>query len=125
MAVFEAIELEWKGKTYTIPPKRVLEAIAAIEDHITLAELDSERPRMAKLSRAFASALKIAGVRSISADDVYEALFGEERDAISSAAFKLMLMMLPPKVRAKADAAAAEGGGEDTEGNASAPTAMH
>ncbi len=124
MAVFEAIELEWKGKAYTIPPKRVLEAIAAMEDHITLAQLSSfgDQPQLAKLSRAFAAALRVAKVR-VDADEVYEALFTDDRTVIAEAALKLMLMMLPPSARAKVDAMPPDEGG--AEGNPEPPAALH
>src|SRR5262245_53091087 len=123
MAVFEAIELEWKGKTYTIPPKRVLEAIAAMEDHITLAQLSSfgEQPQLAKLSRAFAAALRVARA-NVDPDEVYEALFSDARTGIAESALKLMLMMLPPSVRATVNETPTGGGAE---GNATPPAALH
>jgi len=120
MPVFEKVELEWKGKTYTIPPRRVLEAIARIEDHVTMEQLSSiaERPRLAQLSRAYAAALEVAGAR-VNADEVYEALFTGD-DRIAPAILGLLVMMLPPAARKKI-----EGPPEGDQGNAITPAALH
>jgi hypothetical protein len=128
MGVFEQIELQWKGKTYVIPPKRVLEAIAAMEDHITLAQLSAfgEQPQLAKLSQAFAAALRVAKAK-VDPDEVYEALFSDARTSIAESALKLMLMMLPPSARARIDAASSDDddGNAGAAGNAQPPAALH
>jgi hypothetical protein len=99
-----------------------------MEDHITLAQLSAfgEQPQLAKLSQAFAAALRVAKAR-VDPDEVYEALFTDARGGIAESALKLMLMMLPPSARAKVDAMPSDDddGNAGAEGNAVPPAALH
>lgn len=106
--VFTDIELEWDGRVYTIPPRKVMGAIARIEDIITLGELqrygERETLPISKLCMAFGAVLRYAGAQ-VKDDEIYEAIFAgqEEQQAITEAVVNLMQMMLPPSVRANLD----------------------
>jgi hypothetical protein len=105
--MFAPVELTWADQTYTIPPDRVLGAVAVVEEHLTMAELAQEaqtgRMRIARLSRAFGALLRYAGAR-ISDDEVYTGMFeggpGTIRDRIIAGVNTLMALMVPPVVEA-------------------------
>jgi hypothetical protein len=117
MAIFSDIELEWEGKVWKVRSTRVMKMIAAIEDHITLPELQQFAARgtvpPAKLCMAYATALRYAGAQHVTDDLVYDTIFsGEDGQAtVMMAIMGLMQMMLPPSARAKMNAA-----NEDPEG---------
>ncbi len=103
MAHFEPIELEWRGVTYTLRGDgKIMRALAAVEDHITLAELAAGQERgtipLAKLSRAYAELLRQAGCRVVSDADVYAGMWdgGVNHEAIQEAINSLLMMMMPP-----------------------------
>ena len=96
MSIFEPVTLTWKGKEYTIEADRVMRLIAKLEEHVTLAELFSGRPPQAKLSMAYAEALRYAGA-SVTAEDVYGALFQSDEGAEYAAITQgVLMMMIPP-----------------------------
>lgn len=104
MAAFDPIDLEWAGTKFVIPPNRVLEAIARIEEVLTVDELRSYAARRtvprAKLARAFGSLLRYAGA-SVTDDDIYLGICspGSVHDvhAITSSINTLMMLMAPPR----------------------------
>lgn len=103
MSVFEPVTLGWDGKEYTIPSDRILGAIARIEEHITLAEINNDGVnrktiRMVPVARAYASVLRYAGADAKD-DDVYESMFmtGNTSNVMADALTMLMGMMVPPK----------------------------
>jgi hypothetical protein len=59
------IVLNWKGATYRIPEDRAFEAGAAVEEIVTLAELESynSNPRFFKIARAMGCLLRFAGCK--------------------------------------------------------------
>lgn len=104
MSVFEAIHLTWNGKDYTIPPDNVLQAIAKIEDVLTLGQIatfinDGKLP-LAKLAICTARLLRHAGVE-VRDEAVYAAMFsGAGRELQQRAlgwAMTLYRMMIPPE----------------------------
>lgn len=104
MSIFSPIKLSWDGKEYVIPPSRVMRTIASIEDVLTLGELQAFYERktapMAKLARAYALVLEMAGAR-VTDEQVYEGMFGEgSQEVVSGAIAGLLAMMLPPKALA-------------------------
>lgn len=106
--MFDSIGLGWKGKTYTIPPRKVIEAIAIVEEVITLQELTEYARRgsapVARLSRAYARVLDFAGCK-VDASEVYEEMFdGAASQTITTSINALLMMMIPPKIRAALDA---------------------
>ncbi len=108
MGAYDPVELDWRGKTYSIPPRKVLGAIARVEEHLTFTELLGHAGRntvaTAKLAMAFGSLLRYAGA-DVTDDDVYEGMFAasvgssEGADAIVTAISILMSMMIPPGAR--------------------------
>ena len=59
------IVLKWKGEVYRIPDARAFEAGAALEDVVTLAELQSfgARPKFFTLAKGMGVLLRFAGVK--------------------------------------------------------------
>lgn len=102
MSVFDPIELKWDGADYTIPPNRVLGAIARIEDILTLKEIhDGVANRgaisLSKVAMAYGSVIRYAGAK-VSDDEVYEAMFGghESGQVIITYLQTLLVMLTPP-----------------------------
>lgn len=104
---FEDVKLVWNGREYTIPARNMLRAVAIIEDHVTMPELQKFAVRgtapAARLSSAFAGVLTFAGCPKVTAEDVYEAMFdgGDKAEAVGVAITTLMSMMLPKSAREK------------------------
>lgn len=101
MAIFNDIELEWNEVPYRIKgDDEVMKVLAAVEDHITLVEVEgartSGRPPFAKLSAAYAAALRFAGCR-VSAAQVYEGMWtdGKTAEKVGEAIAGLLQMMVP------------------------------
>lgn len=104
MSMFADIKLGWQGKTYAIPARQAMQAIATVEEVITLQELTEYARRgtapVARLSNAYARVLEFAGCK-VDATEVYAAMFqGGESDAVLKSINTLLMMMIPPKVRA-------------------------
>jgi hypothetical protein len=105
MSAFNDIELVWQGQTYVIPARASLEAIARIEEVITMDELAhcvvrSAKP-MLRVSRAFASVLRFAGA-NVSDEEVYADLFGDGLEALARTHIlmaHLQTIMVPPAIR--------------------------
>lgn len=101
MGVFRDIILPWKGTDYTIPSKKVMGAIAAIEDVLTIKELydasSGGNIKFTRIAGAFGAALRYAGAE-VEDDEVYAAMFaGEESQAVVVTAITgLLTMMIPP-----------------------------
>jgi len=126
---FKDITLEWRGRSYVIPANRVFGAIARIEDYIVLADLvtASEQGRMpyAKASQAYAALLAYAGVQGVDPQDVYNDLFGDNREKIKEVALALrmlQLIMIPPAHLQEKMAGAEPGKAKPTDGSSSKPT---
>lgn len=105
MGSFDDFKVSWAGKDYVIPAKRRMQAIAAVEDFVTLSDLCNGKPRFAKLAQAYAALLRQAGAR-LEDDEVYLGMFGpREEDSESSdataALIGLLSLMLPPSEMAK------------------------
>lgn len=122
-SLFESVEIVWKGKSYTIPPNKVLRAIAKIEDVITLQHLSNQDAvPMAKVALAFAALLRFAGAR-VSDDEVYEELFDHHGASALAVINMLLSLILPKKVREKMESMSAEDEQRgSSEGNVDAPT---
>lgn len=103
MPLFQPVILEWKGKQCVIPADGLLRCIAEIEDVFTLGELATVRGNgrlpLAKISEAFAIALKHGGA-AVSAEDVYAEMFAGGGKALRrvsmSAIIMLQKLMIPP-----------------------------
>lgn len=59
------IVLKWRGQEYRIPDSRAFEAGAAVEEVVTLADLQSfaQRPRFFVIAKAMGALLRFAGVK--------------------------------------------------------------
>lgn len=105
MAVFDDVRLYWRGAEIIIPAHRVLGAIARIEDHLTLFDLQAMqvtgKAKLTKLASAFAAVVRYADPRAVVSDDeVYGALFSndeEEGAKVGTALGDLLKMMVPPE----------------------------
>jgi hypothetical protein len=115
MSVFDDIALGWAGKKYVIPARKVLGAIARIEEVMTLQELlrfvqDGNFP-MAKIARAYAYVLRYAGAE-ITDEEVYEGMFPHggattnPQEVALMALQGLMEMMIPPSVKHRTEGTA-------------------
>lgn len=125
MGAFEDVKLVWREREYTIPARNMMRAIAIIEDHVTMPELQQFAVRktapLSRLSSAFAGVLTFAGCPKVSAEDVYAGMFdgGDQAQAVAEAVTTLMAMMLPKSARDKLTVTG-EIGGDVAPGNASA-----
>ena len=103
MGKFEQIELGWDGRSYVIPPHKVMGAIARVEDFVTMIELQRYTQQhqtlpMAKIAQAFCSVLTYAGAEGVEAEDVYASMFGTQaaQQEAAKAVTVLLAMMIPP-----------------------------
>jgi hypothetical protein len=117
MRAFQDYEFGWGGKTYVIPAARLLGLIAAVEEHLTIAELITNstlrRMPLARIAQAYAVLLRAAGVTGakgamlITGDEVYTGMFKAGDSAIATAVtaietaetaiIGLLGLMLPPE----------------------------
>lgn len=110
MAIFEDVELQWKGVTYRLAgDSQIMRALAAVEDHVTFAELAQGQTKgsvpLAKLAGAYACLLRHAGARLTDAE-VYAGMWegGADANAIAQAIGTLMELMIPPAALQEAEA---------------------
>jgi hypothetical protein len=100
-SAFDDVKIEWKGRQYTIPSRNMMRAIALIEDHVTMPELQRYGERntapVSRLSSAFASVLRFAGAPGVRDEDVYDAMFsgGDDAAAVATSVQVLLAMMVP------------------------------
>ena len=120
--IFEPITITWAGSEYKIESDRVMGAIATIEEVVTLSELaemlQSGKLAFSKIARAFASVLRYAGA-SVSNEEVYSAMFGEDKSSAMQSLSMLLGMMVPPTAIARGKDQAAPTGGK---GSSKKPT---
>lgn len=102
--MFEPVTIDWKGKPVIIPASRLLGAIAAVEEAITFNELLGFSQRgaypAARIAQAYGALLRYAG-ESVTDNEIYEGIFGDEA-ATSTVTYSmqvLMMLMVPPKMR--------------------------
>jgi hypothetical protein len=110
--LFKEIELEWRGTKATVAACDVLKLIACIENHITYFEvIKTDRPQFAKISAAFCAALKFAGIKNVTPEEIYSDIF-KGRSEAAQALMMILAIMIPPEIM-QGDQAA--GGEIDTE----------
>jgi hypothetical protein len=130
MSAFADQKLTWAGKEYVIPARKLLGAIARVEEVITLRELigflGAGQFPLAKISQAYGAVLRYAGA-DLADEEIYEGMFadGSAQVATALAMQGLMEMMIPPSVRARANGNAsapvlAKGEADPMQGNSSA-----
>lgn len=97
--MFEATTFNWKGRDFTIPPDRIMGAIATVEDVITLGEIadysQSHKINLSRVAKAYAAVLRYAGAEA-SWEEVYKGMFGGGQTTALVAVRTLLLMMIPP-----------------------------
>jgi hypothetical protein len=102
--MFDPYEITWRGATYTIPANRLLGAIAAAEEVITLAELaaamQKNAPPLTRIARAYAAVLRYAGAKATD-DEVYVGMFNDAGADVVAAVAGLLQLMMPPQANAK------------------------
>lgn len=106
--MFEPFKMNWKGREATIPPRRMMGAIAACETHLTMPELEVFQLRqtlpIARIANAYAAVLQYAGI-PVASDEVYAAFLedGAEsmRDVCLPVLIELQTLMVPPHLRNK------------------------
>jgi hypothetical protein len=130
LSIFQDLKLEWDGKSYQIPARKMMETIAGVEEHITLKELftaASQRGtiQLVRLARAWATVLQSAGAK-VSDEEVYSGMFGAKgagQQAVQDAITHLLMMMIPPdKLKEWQNAAEEAEVSEQAEGEAGGQT---
>jgi hypothetical protein len=102
MAIFEEVKLSWSGKDYVIPPDRVLQAIAKVEEVLTFGALArcmvSGTLPLARLAMAVGAALRHAGAK-LTDDEIYAGLFEktETQQRAMTIVLTLQQLMIPPE----------------------------
>jgi len=76
-----AVEMQWRGKKYTIPATQAFQIGEQIEDIVTLAEIAqwASRPKMHKLARCYGTMLRFAGCKVADAT-VFDEIMGAKTD---------------------------------------------
>jgi hypothetical protein len=123
MPIFDKITLTFRGQDHVIPAHRVMPALAAIEDVITLARMSRAMASgdlpLLRISQAYAVALQHAGAR-VTPEEVYAEMFaneGELRERAIEALGTLQVMMIPPEhLRRKASEVDAAAGKDQATG---------
>ena len=100
--MFEPISLTWENETREVPADQVLKLIATIENQVSYFDLVG-KPLFAKVASAYADALKFAGFRNVTAEQVYVAIFGGKSDAVGAVNSLLSIMIPPSILREKPD----------------------
>jgi hypothetical protein len=95
------VTFTWKGEEYRVEAREVLPLIARVEEVITLGELadasSTGKVPIAKLSKAFAVALRYAGAK-VTDEEMYAGMFaGGNMVAVRMAIMALLGMMIPPE----------------------------
>ncbi|MBX9758704.1 MAG: hypothetical protein K2Y29_07985 [Beijerinckiaceae bacterium] len=115
MGVFSDFKMSWDGVDYSIPKDRILGAIDAVEDVVTISQIhtmlaDPEKIRFRKVARAFGELLRYAGAK-ISDEAIYEGMFSQDKDKTSSVMVSLFLLLklMIPESAMKAPEAPASG----------------
>lgn len=107
MGVFADVTLNWDGKDYVIPAKKVLRAIGRVESVLTIKELYAATSggdiKFERIATAYGEALRFAGA-PVDDDDVYAGLFAgqESQETIIQAISGLLAIMIPPSAMKEA-----------------------
>lgn len=126
MSVFEDFRFEWNGREHIIPAGRMMGAIGAVEEHLTLHEIhammqERKTVRMERIACAYGALLRYSGVE-VTDDEVYASFFadGAARDKLIASLIGLQQLMLPPSSYA-ADEPGKSRGERNSAGASSSP----
>jgi hypothetical protein len=104
MGPFQDVPLAWQGETHVIPAKRVMGAIAVIEETLTVHEIliymgRGKAPFM-KFSMAYGGLLRYLGI-PVSDDQVYDRMFASETEQADMLAklYQLLEIMTKPALQ--------------------------
>lgn len=101
MSIFRKVELEFKGKIYTIAPDQTLGAIATIEEHFPVIQLigalQTQTIKIVELSECVRDVLEYAGAEGITTEQVYDEIMGagNAQAAIVVTLTKLIQIAIP------------------------------
>lgn len=108
--IFNQVTFSWKGRDFTIPPNRIMGAIASVEEVMTLQEMAAStqtgKVKTARIAIAYAQVLRYAGARGVDSqgnsieatdDEVYAAMFSVEGQSRAMVALQTLLLMMVPK----------------------------
>lgn len=99
MSLFDGVTFQWGGKTVSLPPDRLLGALARLEEHVSLGELAAmgHRVRYGRLARGVAAVLRYAGHHA-DPEAVYAAILTDPgaRGAAGAAVAALLAVASPP-----------------------------
>ena len=100
--MFKQIEIGWHDDDYVIPADKVLGAVAAVEEVITVQKLmrisnEDELP-LSHVAMAYANLLRYAGAK-VTDDEVYQGMFADPQaqELVGLALIGLFEMVAPPK----------------------------
>ena len=88
--------LTWAGVEYSIPERRIFALGEAVEDVVTLTDIQGwhTRPQFRRMSRAYGTMLRFAGAR-VSDEEVFDAVVGPKAQAdVASQAIVALLVAL-------------------------------
>lgn len=96
MGIFNDVTIGFKGEEFTIEANKVMRLIASVEEVISLAELTTGKPKLAKIAEAYALMINYAGGNA-DIESVYESLFvNDGSQTVQAAIQSLIMLMLPP-----------------------------
>lgn len=111
--VFPPVELEWRGRFYTVQPHRVMGLLVALERHVSLGEIHAYSLRgaspVATFCQAYGAMLRYAGAHVRDEDVFAFAMHDGHFQAVADAIKELTWLMIPPAERARLREAAASG----------------
>lgn len=100
--MFQDFSFEWNGRAHTIPADRIMGAIGAVEEHLTLHEIHAmmntrRTVKMERLARAYGALLRYDGEK-VSDEEVYASFFDEgvTRETVVASLTGLQALMIPP-----------------------------
>lgn len=115
MSVFEDFRFEWNGREQIIPADRMMGAIAAVEEHLTLLEIHEmtkqrKTVRFERIARSYGALLRYSGVE-VTDDEVYASFFadGAARHKLTASLIGLQQLMLPPSSYAEGEPGKSQG----------------
>jgi hypothetical protein len=96
MSVFQDITFEFEGEQYSIKANAVFPLIAQIDEVMPLSELLAEKtPSIVKMCHAFSVCIMYAG-GNVSAEVVFDGLFGENPVNPREVVQQLQMFVIPP-----------------------------
>jgi hypothetical protein len=103
-AVFRDLVLHWKGNEYRVKPTMTI--LNRIEQDVSLSVLayriSSGTPPLSQLATVISHFLNAAGVRDVTAEDVYVEIMNGDKKIVGDMAGAVMLAVFPQAGKAEA-----------------------